>query len=67
VVSKSKGMGQIVATYEGTLERATPQTEGGMPCLSAACKDAGSSRSGEHLMLSPRFVILRAISTSWPA
>ena len=67
VVSKAKGMGQIVATYEGTLERATPQTEGGMPYLSAACKDAGSSRAGDHLMLSPRFAILRAISTSWPA
>ena len=67
VVSKAKGMGQIVATYEGTLERATPQTEGGMPYLSAACKDAGSSRAGDHLTLSPRFAILRAISTSWPA
>ena len=67
VVSKAKGMGQIIATYEGTLERATPQTEGGMPYLSSACKDAGSSRTGEHLMLSPRFAILRAISTSWPA
>ena len=67
VVSKAKGMGQIVATYEGTLERATPQTEGGMPYLSSACKDAGSSRAGDHLMLSPRFAVLRAISTSWPA
>ena len=67
VVSKAEGMGQIVATYEGTLERATPQTEGGMPYLSSACKDAGSSRTGDHLMLSPRFAILRAISTSWPA
>ena len=34
VASKAKGIGQIIATFEGTLEQASPQTEGGMSYLS---------------------------------
>ena len=66
VASKAKGIGQIIATFEGTLEQATPQTEGGMSYLSTSCRDAGSARSGDHLLLSPAYAVLRAISTPWP-
>ncbi len=66
VASKAKGMEQVIATFEGTLEQATPQTEGGMSYLSTACRDAGSSRAGDHLLLSPSYAVLRAISTPWP-
>ena len=66
VASRAKGIGQIIATFEGTLEQATPQTEGGMSYLSTSCRDAGSARSGDHLLLSPAYAVRRAISTPWP-
>ena len=51
---------------EGIVEQANPQTEGGMSYLSTSCRDAGSARSGDHLLLSPAYAVLRAISTPWP-
>ena len=57
VACEAKGLGQVIATFEGILEKPTPNTEGGMYYLNAACRDAGSSRNGDH--------VLRAISASF--
>ncbi|CAE7205317.1 unnamed protein product, partial [Symbiodinium sp. CCMP2456] len=53
VACKATGLGQMIATFEGGLEHPSPNTEGGMYCLNAACRDFGT-RNGDHLLLSPR-------------
>ena len=56
----------VILTLEGRLEVNTPQVEGGMFHLNAACRDAGSARSGDHMLLHPRNAVLKGISVPWP-
>ena len=65
VAARSKGK-DVILTLEGRLEVNTPQVEGGMFHLNAACRDAGSARSGDHMLLHPRNAVLKGISVPWP-
>ena len=65
VAARAKGR-DVIFSMEGLLQENTPQVEGGMPALNAACRDAGSARSGDHLLLSPTCAVLRAVSVAWP-
>ena len=65
VAARAKGK-DVILTLEGQLEVNTPQVEGGMYHLNAACRDAGSARSGDHLLLHPRNAVLKGISVPWP-
>ena len=65
VAARAKGK-DVILTLEGQLEVNTPQVEGGMYHLNAACRDAGSARSGDHLLLHPRNAVLKRISVPWP-
>ena len=65
VAARAKGK-DVILTMEGQLEVNTPQVEGGMYHLNAACRDAGSARSGDHLLLHPRNAVLKGISVPWP-
>ena len=64
VAARAKGK-DVILTLEGQLEMKTPQVEGGMYHLNAACRDAGSA-SGDHLLLHPRNAVLKGISAPWP-
>ncbi len=66
VAARAKGK-DVILTMEGQLEVKTPHVEGGMYHLNAACRDAGSARSGDHLLLHPRNAVLKAFSVPWPA
>ena len=65
VAARAKGK-DVILTLEGRLEVNTPQVEGGMFHLNAACRDAGSARSGDHMLLHPRNAVLKGISVPWP-
>ena len=65
VAARAKGK-DVILTLEGQLEVNTPNVEGGMYHLNAACRDAGSARSGDHLLLHPRNAVLKGISVPWP-
>ena len=65
VAARAKGK-DVILTLEGQLEVNTPQVEGGMYHLNAACRDAGSARSGDHSLLHPRNAVLKGISVPWP-
>ena len=65
VAARAKGK-DVILTLEGRLEVNTPQVEGGMFYLNAACRDAGSARSGDHMLLHPRNAVLKGISVPWP-
>ena len=49
VAARAKGK-DVILTMEGQLEVNTPQVEGGMYHMNAACRDAGSARSGESFV-----------------
>ena len=65
VAARAKGK-DVILTMEGQLEVNTPQVEGGMYHMNAACRDAGSARSGDHLLLHPRNAVLKGIAVPWP-
>ena len=49
------------------LAKPTPTLEGGYAAMHAAVRDSGSARSGDHLLASPRNVIIKAMAAAWPA
>ena len=65
VATRAKGK-DVILTMEGQLEVNTPQVEGGMYHMNAACRDAGSARSSDHLLLHPRNAVLKGIAVPWP-
>ena len=65
VAARAKGK-DVILTMEGQLEVNTPQVEGGMYHMNAACRDAGSARSSDHLLLHPRNAVLKGIAVPWP-
>ena len=64
--SRAKSLGGAMLVVEAELPGPTPQVEGGHDYLHSACRDAGSVRSGEHFLLSPKHVVLRGIAVGWP-
>ena len=64
--ARAKSLGGVMVLVEATLPGPTPSAEGGNEYLHATCRDSGSVRCGDHLLIAPRHAILRGIAAGWP-
>ncbi|CAE7552921.1 unnamed protein product [Symbiodinium sp. CCMP2592] len=64
--SRAKALGGAIILVECELPRGTPSVEGGNEMMQICCRDAGSVRSGDHFLISPKHAIMRGIAVGWP-
>ncbi|CAE7257706.1 unnamed protein product [Symbiodinium sp. CCMP2592] len=64
--SRAKALGGAIVLVECELPRSTPAVEGGNDMMQICCRDAGSVRSGDHFLISPKHAIMRGIAVGWP-